>query len=153
MTDFCKKLNDLERKAGSLPAGWEYDAPTEAQWEYACRAGSNSRYSFGDNPAALGDHGNFADVALREGNPIITGDIRRQTMVWPRRLPRSVAIGPIPGGRDMHGNVAEVVADHYVPGQPRLGGTDPLVIVKKDGLSQIRGGAWCSTAELRIHFP
>ena len=62
-------------------------------------------------------------------------------MVWPRRLPRSVAIAQFLGLRDMHGNVAEVVADHYVPGQPRLGGTDPLVIVKKDGLSQIRGGA------------
>lgn len=148
VTDFCKKLNDLERKAGSLPAGWEYDAPTEAQWEYACRAGSNSRYSFGDNPAALGDHGNFADVALREGNPNYHWGHREANDGVAEALAPVGSYRPNSWGlRDMHGNVAEVVADHYVPGQPRLGGTDPLVIVKKDGLSQIRGGAWCSTAE------
>ena len=44
----------------------------------------------------------------------------------------------------MHGNVAEVVADHLLPELP--GGTDPLVQVKKDGRTQIRGGAWCSLA-------
>jgi len=46
------------------------------------------------------------------------------------------------GLRDMHGNVAEVVADHLVAERP--GGTDPLVRVEKDGTNQVRGGAWCS---------
>ena len=50
------------------------------------------------------------------------------------------------GIRDMHGNVAEIVADHLVPGE-RPGGTDPLVRVEKDGQTQTRGGAWCSTPE------
>jgi len=45
----------------------------------------------------------------------------------------------------MHGNVAELVADHLVT--ERLGGKDPLVRVEKDGRNQVRGGAWCSTAE------
>ncbi len=44
----------------------------------------------------------------------------------------------------MHGNVAEIVADHLLPDRP--GGRDPLVIAKKDGVTQIRGGAWCSLA-------
>jgi len=147
ITDFCIKLNDLERKAGRLPNGWEYGAPTEAEWEYVCRAGSSSAYSFGDNPAKLASYGNFADAALRQANP---------NYHWAAKADDGVGEGLalvgsyLPnawGLRDMHGNVAEVVADHYIAGQPRPGGKDPLVRVKKDGRNQIRGGAWCSTAE------
>ena len=147
ITDFCKKLNDLERKAGRLPSGWEYGAPTEAEWEYACRAGSDSAFSFGDNPAELGLYGNFADAALRRANPDYHWAGKADDGVG-ERLAWVGSYRPNAWGlRDMHGNVAEVVADHYVAGQPRPGGKDPLVRVKKDGRNQIRGGAWCSTAE------
>lgn len=145
VTQFCDKLTELERKAGTLPNGWEYKCPTEAEWEYACRAGAKTAYCYGDSTAELGRFANFADNALWRANP---------NFYWAERNADdgvAEALAPVGsyrpnawGLRDMHGNVAEIVADHLLPELP--GGTDPLGRVEKGGNTQIRGGAWCSQA-------
>lgn len=143
--DFCKRLNELEKKAKRLPDGWAYVVPTEAEWEYSCRAGSKSAYCFGDSPADLAQYGNFADKSLRRENPNYYWADQKADDGVGEALARVGSYLPNAWGlRDMHGNVAEVVADHLLPQLP--GGKDPLARAKKDGVNQIRGGAWCSLA-------
>jgi tRNA A-37 threonylcarbamoyl transferase component Bud32 len=107
-TEFCKKLTDLERKAGRLPLRWSYRLPTDAQWEYACRAGTTTATAFGDTLGST--QANFG------------GD-------WPfggapkgPSLGKAVEVGSYrPNGWgifDMHGNVGEFTA---TPGRHRGG--------------------------------
>ncbi len=117
---FCKWL--------SAKTGRFYRLPSEAEWEYACRAGTNSAYSFGDDPEQLGEYGWFADNA---------GDAYRK--VGKKK--------PNPWGLyDMHGNVAEWVLDQHRPeGYPELTANqskDPLDIPMTLYPRVVRGGGW-----------
>jgi surface protein len=117
---FLTRLN--EQQADSLPAGWAYVLPTEAQWEYACRAGTTTAYSWGDNIStsdANWDHGSDAnqteDVGQYFANP------------W--------------GFYDMHGNVWEWTRDTnatYASGEQ----TDPFNDAISDSFRVSRGGSW-----------
>ena len=120
---YCKWL--------SAKTGRFYRLPTEAEWEYACRAGTDTAYYFGDDPAELEDHAWFFDntgegyeeVGQKKPNP------------W--------------GLYDMHGNVSEWVLDQHLEdfyGKSAV--KNPLAIPKTLYSRVVRGGGWDDDAEL-----
>jgi len=133
---FCRLLTARERASGRLGKDEEYRLPTEAEWEYACRAGSRNAYGFGDDAASLGDHAwfqqNSADVGRPHARPVGT----RQPNAW--------------GLHDMHGNVWEWVLDAYGPNPPH--GDDPVCLARTDRRI-LRGGSWFApAAELQASY-
>jgi formylglycine-generating enzyme required for sulfatase activity len=81
---FLTRLN--EQEAGNIPAGWAYVLPTEAQWEYACRAGTTTAYSWGDtittNNANYGNNRDFRDVGQYSANPWGFFDMHGNAWEW-----------------------------------------------------------------------
>ena len=135
-TNFCGLLTRREREAGRLPAGLVYRLPTESEWEYGCRAGTSTAFSYG--PAL---RAGMARFNTQEEYDQVTGT----KFGAPDPLPMGpVAIGSYqPNGfglHDMHGNVSEWCLDGYADY-----GTEPLV--DPQGVSDlshvaVRGGAW-----------
>lgn len=140
---FCKLLTESERSAGRLPAGYCYTIPTEAQWEYACRAGTVSAYA--------GDVVEM-DVYCKSGNLIPPSG--NSNHLYPRgRGNASRSRGNKWGLVDMHGNLAEWCLDWYGPypvGKDVA--KDPVGPRGGEG-RVIRGGSFLSTpAECRSAF-
>ena len=136
---FCKKLTDRERNEGRLPKGWEYELPTEAHWEYACRAGTKTAWSFGNSPAEMPKNANFSDKSSKlQGNDIDYDDGFEYT----------APVGSFPpnawGFHDMHGNVFEWCQDWH-GAYPDRAVTDPTG-TRTGSLRVLRGGGWFSTA-------
>ena len=129
---FCKELSLVERKAGSLPDGWEYGLPTEAQWEYACRAGTTTVFSFGNSLSSK--QANF-DGSKPYGDAVAGVFLNETTEVG------SYAANPW-GFHDMHGNVWEWVNDFYED-YSASSATDPQGAISGDHV--LRGGGWGST--------
>ena len=136
-------LAPVEKKAGCLPAGWGYRLPTEAEWEYACRAGSSTHFAFGNSADDLHRYANYADRTLHEEDSSFHyGDLDGDDGVGRRPAPIGSYLPNAWGIHDMHGNVAEFVQDEYLAQLP--GGKDPVGRVEKRSNIVIRGGTWCS---------
>ena len=127
---FCQKLTEKERRAGRLPRDWEYTLPTEAQWEYGCRAGTRTRYSFGDDADELGRYAWFRhNRRVEEEHAHEVG----------KKLPNGWKL------HDLHGNVWEWCRDWYTEKLP--GGNNPEV-TSKATFRVYRGGSWRLSAGL-----
>jgi formylglycine-generating enzyme required for sulfatase activity len=117
---YCKWL--------SAKTGRYYRLPTEAEWEYACRAGTKTAYSFGDDPEQIGDYAWYFDNAEDAYHEVG----KKKPNPW--------------GLHDMHGNVSEWVLDQYVPdyyqqfaGKVTL---NPWIVTTKLYPMAVRGGSW-----------
>ncbi len=123
---YCKWL--------SAKTGHYYRLPTEAEWEYACRAGTKTAYSFGDDPADLGDYAWYAKNSGSKYQKVG----RKKPNPW--------------GLYDMHGNVAEWTLDQYDPDYYSKF-TSALVDAPWNKATKpyphsVRGGGWDDAAPL-----
>ena len=120
-SEFCRKLSEFpaEKAAGAV-----YRLPTEAEWEYACRAGTTTRFDFGDDPASMDQHAWWRSSSQGRTQPV------------GRLQPNAWALF------DMHGNVWEWCADwwaaDYYAKSPAADPAGP-----DSGAERVlRGGAW-----------
>lgn len=116
---FCEWLSAM--------TGHFYRLPTEAEWEYACRAGTETAFSFGEDSSQLTDYAWYEENSQDKYQKVGT----KKPNPW--------------GLYDMHGNVAEWTLDQYVPsvyGKRTAGVTNPLVVGEKVYPKAVRGGSW-----------
>jgi len=123
---YCKWL--------SVKTGRFYRLPTEAEWEYACRAGARTAYSFGNDPKLLDKYAWHAGNSQEKYHPVGT----KKPNTW--------------GVYDMHGNVAEWVLDGYAPDAyahfKGKAAQCPLLPAAKIHPRVIRGGSYRDAAKL-----
>ncbi len=132
-TAFCEWLSRKERKT--------YRLPTEAQWEYACRAGTRTRYYSGNDPSDLKGVANIGDASLKQAC-----SSERWTVSWKDGFAFAAPVGRFQpnafGLHDMHGNVWEWCSDWYAKdyyeNSPASDPTGPTT-----GSYRVdRGGSW-----------
>lgn len=121
----------LSQLSAELSRGRTYRLPTEAEWEYACRAGSTGKWCFGDQESQLGDYAWF-DGDSEDDRTHRVG--KKKPNAW--------------GLHDMHGNVFEWCLDWYDGGYYEVSPTDDPTGPFSGSRRVQRGGSWFFTADL-----
>ncbi len=143
---YCVALTAREQAAGRLPVGYQYRLPTEAEWEYCCRAGTTTEFHYGNSLLcgqanfAFSTHGNSS---CGSGSTVGVGGYAPNA--W--------------GLHDMHGNVLEWCFDNSdgSANYPSVSVTDPYMTSGNNKVT--RGGAWffnsnlCRSAHRASSFP
>jgi formylglycine-generating enzyme required for sulfatase activity len=121
---FCKSLNTKIKNFKNIPKGMRFRLPSEAEWEYATRAGTKSIYFFGDKPDSIADFAWISDNSRNGSRPVKT----KKPNPW--------------GFYDVYGNVREWCLDGYDV-RPKKKLIDPVIGWKNmDKVN--RGGSWDS---------
>jgi formylglycine-generating enzyme required for sulfatase activity len=124
--EFCRRLSKQE--------GVEYRLPTEAEREYACRAGTTTAYSFGDDDAKLGQYAWYRKNAWDIGEEYPHGVGQKLPNPW--------------GLYDMHGNVSEWCQDWTAPYGSEKVVSDPMGPAQ--GERRLLRGGWCASRPSRV---
>ena len=150
-TNYCGQLTQRERAAGRIATNSGYRLPTEAEWEYACRGWTSTRFSYGDDPGYMTPEGvtvgytNLTNYAWYSDNSSGT------THPVGQKLPNPWGL------YDMHGNVWEWCQDWFetYPGGIALDPQGPAT----GSYRVIRGGLWiviarrCRSAIRSLNYP
>ncbi len=119
--------NDCKEFIGKLNSktGKNFNLPSEAQWEYACRAGSTTRFCFGDSDSGLGDYAWYTSNSGNKTHPVG----RKKPNTW--------------GLYDIHGNVWEWCEDWHHDSYGGAPADGSAWLSPASSLRVLRGGAWC----------
>ena len=142
---YCDALTVQEAAAGRLPSGYEYRLPTEAEWEYCCRAGTATEFHYG--PSLVCGQANFSysyhtNITCSGSGGVLTSTVGSYASnAW--------------GLLDMHGNVWEWCLDRWdgSANYPASAVSDPYVTGGSGHLGVLRGGSWVhDSANCRAAF-
>ncbi|MFN6143058.1 MAG: formylglycine-generating enzyme family protein [Pseudanabaena sp.] len=122
--DFCRRLT------ARSPYAYAYRLPSEAEWEYACRAGTNTAYHFGDSPAQLADYAWFVDNSNKRSQPI------------GQKVPNPWGL------YEMHGGVWEWCEDAWHDNFQGAPADGSAWIEGNSGRRVRKGGSWSNEAKL-----
>jgi formylglycine-generating enzyme required for sulfatase activity len=117
---FCNRISE---SPGEVQHGMRYRLPTEAEWEYACRAGSTGQWCFGDDESSLSKYAWFDKNSGGRTHPV--GE--KEANNW--------------GLHDMHGNVFEWCSDWYEEYRSSVATSDPQG-ARSRSHRVLRGGSW-----------
>ncbi len=138
VNEFCQRLTIFEQDAGRVPLGWSYRLPTEAEWEYAARGGTDTPFSFGATATINdGNYQGFYEPGKTGGD---STEERYGTLPVGTFSPNKF------GFYDVHGNVSEWTIDLFWDRHPGGKVTNPVNLDRGRGYT-IKGGSWRNTAD------